>query len=151
MGCHFLLQHSRIVPGNDSAWLGILHLPLCTHPLFFILFWNGEVDIHCCCLAAQSCLTLGDSMDCSSQAPLSTGFPRQEHWSGSPFPSPGDLPGPGIEPVPLALAGRFFTTVLLGMPVTCINKTLISGQVLTMRGAGRRRGRSAFLPLPLLG
>ena len=32
------------------------------------------------------------------QAPLSMGFPRQEYWSGLPFPSPGDLPGPGIEP-----------------------------------------------------
>ena len=35
------------------------------------------------------------------------GFPRQEHCSGLPFPSPGDLPNPGIEPTS-ALAGRFF-------------------------------------------
>ena len=33
------------------------------------------------------------------QAPLSTGFPRQESWSGLPRPPPGDLPNPGIEPV----------------------------------------------------
>ena len=32
------------------------------------------------------------------QAPLSMGFSRQEHWSGLPFPSPGDVPDPGIEP-----------------------------------------------------
>ena len=32
------------------------------------------------------------------QAPLSVGFPRQKYWSGSPFPSLGDLPNPGIEP-----------------------------------------------------
>ena len=32
------------------------------------------------------------------QAPLSIGFSRQEYWSGLPFPSPGDLPDPGIEP-----------------------------------------------------
>ena len=47
------------------------------------------------------------------QAPLSTGFSRQEYSSGLPFPSPGDLPNPGIDlasPVSLALAGRFFTT-----------------------------------------
>ena len=37
------------------------------------------------------------------------GFPRQEYWSGLPFPSPGDLPDPGTEPISLALAGRFFT------------------------------------------
>ena len=47
------------------------------------------------------------------QAPLSMGFSRQEYWSGLPFPPPGNLSDPGIEPVPLtspALAGRFFTT-----------------------------------------
>ena len=32
------------------------------------------------------------------RAPLSTGYLRQEYWSGLPFPSPGDLPDPGIEP-----------------------------------------------------
>ena len=37
------------------------------------------------------------------QAPLSMGFPRQEYWSGLPFPSPGDLPNPGIEPGSSAL------------------------------------------------
>ena len=47
------------------------------------------------------------------QAPLSMEFPRQEYWSGLSFPTPGDLPDPGIEPVSLAfseLAGRFPTT-----------------------------------------
>ena len=44
------------------------------------------------------------------QAPLSMGFSRQEYWSGLAFPSPGDLPGPGIEPASLAAAGGFFTT-----------------------------------------
>ena len=44
------------------------------------------------------------------QAPLSMGFPRQEYWSGLPFPSPGDVPNPGIEPASPTLAGRFFTT-----------------------------------------
>ena len=44
------------------------------------------------------------------QAPLLMGFSRQEYWSGPPFPSPGDLPNPGIKPVSPALAGKFFTT-----------------------------------------
>ena len=47
------------------------------------------------------------------QAPLSMGFSRQEYRSGLPFPSPGDLPDPEIEPVSLtspALGGMFFTT-----------------------------------------
>ena len=37
------------------------------------------------------------------QAPLSMGFPRQEYWSGLPFPSPGELPDPGIQPMSPAL------------------------------------------------
>ena len=44
------------------------------------------------------------------QAPLSMEFSRQEYWSSLPFPTPGDLPDPGIEPQSLALADRFFTT-----------------------------------------
>ena len=44
------------------------------------------------------------------QTPLSLGFPRQEHYSGLPFPSPGNLPQPGIEPTSPARAGTFFTT-----------------------------------------
>ena len=47
------------------------------------------------------------------QAPLSMEFSRQGHWSGLPFPIPGDLPDSGIEPTSLAssaLVGRFFTT-----------------------------------------
>ena len=42
------------------------------------------------------CPTLCNPMDCSP--PSSMGFPWQEHWSGLPFPSPGDLPNPGVEP-----------------------------------------------------
>ena len=51
------------------------------------------------------------------QAPASMGFPRQEYWSRLPFPSPGDLPNPGIEPLPPALGGGFFTTEPPGKPL----------------------------------
>ena len=47
---------------------------------------------------AQSCPTLCDPMDSSLPGSRSMGFSRQEYWSGLPFPSPGDLPNPGIEP-----------------------------------------------------
>ena len=52
------------------------------------------------------------------QAPLSTGFSKQEYWSGWPFPPPGDLPDPGIKPASPAspaLGSGFFTTSHLGM------------------------------------
>ena len=70
------------------------------------LHFKRMVLFSCFCSVAQSCLTLCDPMDCN----LSLGFPRQEHWSGLPFPPPGDLPDPGIEPaspvqeVPLPLS-----------------------------------------------
>ena len=44
-------------------------------------------------------------------------FSGQEYWSGLPFPSPGDLPDPGIEPMSSALAGVFFTTEPTGKPL----------------------------------
>ena len=49
-------------------------------------------------LVAESCLTLVTLWTVAHQAPLSMGFSRQGYWSGLPFPSPGDLPDPGIEP-----------------------------------------------------
>ena len=52
----------------------------------------------CACVRAQLCLTFCDPMDYSLWVPLSTGFSRQEYWHGLPFPPPGDLPNPRIEP-----------------------------------------------------
>ena len=49
-------------------------------------------------LVAQLCLTSCSPLDCSLQAPLFMEFSRQEYWSGLPFPSPRDLPDPGIKP-----------------------------------------------------
>ena len=48
------------------------------------------------------------------QAPLSMGFSRQEHWSGLPFPSPGDLPNPGIKPWSPGLQADYLPTELQG-------------------------------------
>ena len=64
-------------------------------------------------LVTQSYPTLVTPWTVAHQAPLSMGFPRQEYWSGLPFPTPGDLPNPGIKlvsPAYPALAGRFFIT-----------------------------------------
>ena len=57
------------------------------------------------------------------QAPLSMGFLRQDYWSGLPFPSPGDLPDPGIKPGSPALVGRFFTTEPPGNPENRVPRT----------------------------
>ena len=61
------------------------------------------------------------------QAPLSMGFSRQENWSGLIFPTPGDLPNPGIEPMSLAssaLAGGLFTTEPPEKP--CLNLKMVT-------------------------
>ena len=50
------------------------------------------------------------------------GFLRQEYWSGLPFPSPGDLSDPGIEPESPALADGFFTTEPLRKPYSLEGK-----------------------------
>ena len=56
----------------------------------------------------------------AQKPPLSMGFPRQEYWSGLPFPTPGDLPDPEMEPTSPALAGGFSTTEPPGKPGTCV-------------------------------
>ena len=53
------------------------------------------------------------------------GFSRQEYWRGLPFPSPGDLPDPVIEPASPALAGIFFTTEPPGKPSEYFENPLI--------------------------
>jgi len=68
------------------------------------------------CLVAKSCPTLATPWTVARQAPLSMGFSRQECWSGLPFPSPGDLPNPGIEPRSPALQGDSLPTELQGKP-----------------------------------
>ena len=51
-----------------------------------------------------SCVQLsGIPWTVAHHVPLSVGFSRQEHWSGLPFPPPGDLPDPGIKPMSPAL------------------------------------------------
>ena len=60
-------------------------------------------------LVAKSCPTLSNLWTVAHQAPLSMGFARQEYWSELPFPSPWDLPYPGIEPRSPALQADFFT------------------------------------------
>ena len=53
----------------------------------------------------------------AQNAPLSIRFPEQEYWRGLPFPSPGDLPDPGIKPRSQAVEGEFLTTEPPGKPL----------------------------------
>ena len=69
----------------------------------------SEAYLYCVCAVVSR--SFATPWTVARHAPLSMGFPRQEYWSGLPFPSLGDLPNPGIKPVSLgspALTGGFF-------------------------------------------
>ena len=85
------------------------------HPFMIKTLNKLGIDGMCCMLSHVRLFTTPWTVAC--QAPLSIGFPRQESWSRLPFPFPGDLPDPGIEPrspvSPLAPSGKphMFTCV----------------------------------------
>ena len=94
--------------GLNSPGPGAGHRPCCSHTwprraasatnmqpwsTYWSFLFTGIIR-----LVAQSRVTLGNPRTVAHQALLSMGFPREEYWSGLSFPSPGDLPDPGIEP-----------------------------------------------------
>ena len=74
----------------------------------------------CRSLITKSCLTFETPWAVAHWASLFMGFPRQEYWSGLPFPSPWDLPNPGNEPGPSALFGGLLTVEAPGQPLMCV-------------------------------
>ena len=66
---------------------------------------------YCLCYIFRCIQLLPTPQPVACQAPLSMGFSRQEYWSGLPFPSPRDLPDPGIEPRSSTLQADSFLTM----------------------------------------
>ena len=101
---------------SSSSFRFILHFELCQYLRLSSLFLNsGQFLIYhsnsslenwiimvCYWWSLFICSVVSDTLwppwTIAGQAPLPMGFSRQEYWSGLPFPSPGDLPNPGIEP-----------------------------------------------------
>ena len=83
-------------------------------PVYVGMFVNMVDESESESEVAQSCPTLCDPWSVAHQAPLSMGFSRQEYWSGLPFPSPGDLPDPGIKPSSLILQADTLTSAPQG-------------------------------------
>ena len=81
------IDRRRKEAGTEASVFQYVHAQLLSHVQLFVTPW-----------------TVGP------WAPLSMKFSRQEYWSRLPFPSLGDLPDPGSEPVSPVLADRFFTT-----------------------------------------
>ena len=76
--------------------------------------WLRTLSIAFGGLVAKSCPTLATPWTVACQVPLSMGFSRQDYWSWLPFPSPGDLPNPGIESWSPALQAKSLPTELQG-------------------------------------
>ena len=105
-----------------------LYVYISLYTYFSIIYVN-----HACVCVLSHCSSVQlfvASWTIACQAPLSIGFSRQEHWSGLPCPSPGDLLDPVIEPVSLTspeLAGRL-PLVPLGRPKSCIGYSYKQGR-----------------------
>ena len=82
--------------------------------LYYLIISSTMPIFQMCALFTRSCLMLCNPIDRDLQA-LSMGFSRKQYWRGLPFPSPRDLPDPGIKPgspalqVVSCIAGIFFT------------------------------------------
>ena len=118
--CHGIKEHSHVLQlskeMNVVSSLCLLKKPIQNFPKRPICvpnvsthFFKVEVSV------AQSCPTLCNPVNCSPD-PLSMEFSRQEHWSGLPFPSPGDLPYLGIKPGSLALKADSLPSESAGKP-----------------------------------
>ena len=75
--------------------------------MFYCAVWS---------VVTRLCLTLATPWTAAQQVPLSVGFPTKEYWSRLPFPSPGNLPDPGIEPLSSTLQVDSSTTEHQGNP-----------------------------------
>ena len=118
------------------VYMYVIYVQVCLRQWMYVLLvlclvaWHIRVLMYMCLVLA--CLVISDSATpwpVACQVPLSMEFSRQEYWSGLPFPSSGDLPDPGIEPIFLAFpaspawAGWFFTSWTTGeahMPYICV-------------------------------
>ena len=81
------------------------------------------------------------------QVPLSMGFSRQGYWSSLPFPSPGDLPDPGIEPRSLALQADSLPTELPGKPQRTVRCLEFHTYLISF--VAKRRFQDTWLPQAL--
>ena len=113
--------------------------------------------IHCVGLLPSHVQLFVTPRTVAFQAPLSVEFSRQEYWSGLLFPSPGNLPNPGLEPASFtspALTGRFSTTSATwdtheGLKICPFNSSLSSDQAWTVQSFCRGQrldGRKAQKP-----
>ena len=119
--CHSLGTQALIPAPLPPPWSrSTYHLSTASLLVTLLLLCFLHPTCHVCMLSHFSHVQLFVTLwTVAHPAPVSMGFFRQEYWSGLPFPPPGDLPDPEIEPRSLmfpALAGGFFTAEPLRKP-----------------------------------
>ena len=131
-------QHLRLMVIVSASWFH--SIPVCsllplslshTHTYisnYILLPFRDNPQIHGGGgLVTKSCLTLATPWTIACQTPLSMKFSRREYWSALPFPSPGDLPNPGIKPRSPALQADSSPTELWGKPKTASSPRSVCG------------------------
>ena len=106
------------VPGYDGK---VTRLSTLNFPLPGSVMLGRSLNFVCACMPVQSlsCVQLFATSTVALHTPLSMEFSRQDYQSGLSFPTPGNLPDPGIKPMSptsLVLAGGLFTTETSGKP-----------------------------------
>ena len=120
------IRSQKEIPGNcySSAPTSLRSFEIPTATRDELKYLNNLIFLRCCCCCCCTCLVMSDCCkptDCqvpetTCQAPLSMGLSRQEYCSGLPFPSPRDLPDPGIKAGSPALQADSLLTELQGKP-----------------------------------
>ena len=117
VGCHFLLQGIFLTQGSNQGFLHgrqiLYHLSQQGSSIYYVEKSKWSLSV-----VSNSLRPHGMYVAC--QAPPSMGFSRQEYCSGLPFPSPGDLPHPGIKPRSPTLQANSLLSELPG--ATCYVK-----------------------------
>ena len=124
--CVYIYTHTHIyahIRQMNHVYLCVCVLTLVWLTVWWYLILQNDEKGHYTVLVAQPCLTFVTPWTIAHQAPLSMEFPRQEYWSGLPFPSPGDLPDPGtellhllywrVESLPLSHLGSLYLCVYM--------------------------------------
>ena len=107
------LSNSGTLTLTRYCCLTCIHVQVCQSFQYWPVFSSQDLTVHLVDIRSTSfnvhlCESLSlssscDPVDCSPPGSSVHGFSRQEHWSGLPFPSPGDLYNPGIKPRPTTL------------------------------------------------
>ena len=106
---------------------------------------DSKTKVFSSMLFLLNCSVLFISFGQPCQTPLSMGFPRQEYWSGLPFPSPGDLPNPGIKPWSPAWEADSLPSEPAGKPPPGMGKPLHPVSLINRFATWQRLDFSIFL------